>query len=109
MRLFLYGSLLDPAVLAARAGRQLRLAPAVLVGWRRVARASSRFPTLRRQRGARVEGAVTMAGGAALARLAAYEGPDYRLRRIAVRRARDDTVGTARVWIAPGGTRRSWP
>jgi len=41
-------------------------------------------------------------------RLAAYD----RLRRIAVRRVRDDTgreIGAAHVWIAPGGTRRSWP
>jgi len=112
MRLFLYGSLLDPALLAARAGRRIALTPAVLAGWQRAARPGSRFPTLCRARGGRVEGALATVDGAALRRLVAYEGLEYRLHRVAVRWRREDSgpaTGAAWAWIAPGGTRRRWP
>lgn len=106
VRLFLYGTLLDPATLAAFAGRALPGVPAVLPGWRRVALPGGRWPTLRRGRGS-VSGAVVSVGGAALARLAAYEGPAYRLTPVVVRTARGTMP--ARAWIAPGGTGRAWP
>ena len=43
-----------------------------------------RYPTLRRQRGGKVHGAVFLAPAAVLARLAAYEGAAYRLVRVVV-------------------------
>jgi hypothetical protein len=42
-----------------------------------------------------------------LARLAAYEGPSYRLTPVIVQTAHGHTA--ARAWIASGGTRRAWP
>jgi hypothetical protein len=51
MRLFLYGTLLDPDRLARFAGRRVPYTAAVLPGWRRVALPDGRFPTLRRGRG----------------------------------------------------------
>jgi hypothetical protein len=106
MRLFLYGTLLDPALREALAGCALPARPAVLRGWRRVALPGGRYPTLRRAR-AEVAGAVVEVGAAALARLSAYEGPLYRLTPVVVRSGRGNTA--AKAWIAPGGTRRPWP
>jgi gamma-glutamylcyclotransferase (GGCT)/AIG2-like uncharacterized protein YtfP len=106
MRLFLYGSLLAPAVLARRAGRPggFALNAAWLDGWRRVAIRGGRWPTLRRAR-AVVRGAVAEVDAAALRRLGAYEGPRYRLRRVTARGARD--ILPAFAWIAPEATRRA--
>ncbi len=106
MRLFLYGTLLDPDRLVRLAGRRVPRTPAVLQGWRRVALPGGRFPTLRRGRGS-VAGAVVAVDAAALAGLVAYEGPCYRLMRVVVRTARGNIV--AHAWIAPGGTLRDWP
>jgi gamma-glutamylcyclotransferase (GGCT)/AIG2-like uncharacterized protein YtfP len=106
MRLFLYGTLLDPALLARFAGRPIPLIPATLHGWRRVALPGGRYPTLRRMRGM-VIGAVATVDGRTLARLTAYEGPAYRLRPLIVSVARRKTV--AQAWIAPSGTRLDWP
>jgi gamma-glutamylcyclotransferase (GGCT)/AIG2-like uncharacterized protein YtfP len=105
MRLFLYGTLLNPDRLAAIAGDNVMLTPATLRGWRRVALPDGRYPTLRRGRGV-VEGAVTWVTGAALVRLEAYEGPSYRLTRVVVRTTRGSVV--AHAWIAFGGTSREW-
>jgi hypothetical protein len=55
MRLFLYGTLRDPDLLAALAGCAIPFTPARLRGWRRVALLDSGYPTLRRARGV-VEG-----------------------------------------------------
>jgi hypothetical protein len=44
MRLFLYGTLLDPALLDGIAGRAVALTPATLRGWRRVAWRDGRYP-----------------------------------------------------------------
>ncbi len=106
MRLFLYGTLLDPPLLAALAGRVVPLTPATLHGWRRVALRGSRYPTLRRGRET-VEGALATVDRRTLARLASYEGPSYRLISVIVRTARGNMA--AQAWIAPGGTRRRWP
>jgi len=109
MRLFLYGSLLDPDILAHRGGNP-RLGherqSATLSGWRRVCLVRTRWPTLRRGRGTQVEGIVVRAPAASLLRLAAYEGPSYRLIRVVVCTARGKTA--AGTWIAPGGTLRPW-
>jgi len=109
MRLFLYGTLLHPATLAARSGDPSlpkRCASAALPGWRRVALAHARWPTLRRDRTSVVAGAVVDASAAAAARLAAYEGNRYRLMPVVVTTAKGETP--ARTFIAPGGTRRPW-
>jgi hypothetical protein len=51
-------------------------------------------------------GALLDAPSRVLARLAAYEGPAYRLTRVVVQTANGNTV--AHTWIAPGATRREW-
>jgi gamma-glutamylcyclotransferase (GGCT)/AIG2-like uncharacterized protein YtfP len=109
MRIFLYGTLLDPKTLAARAGGSsllIRLIPAILPNWRRVRLRRARFPTLRRERRARTHGAVLTPSATVLARLSAYEGPRYRLRRVVVTTARGKIAAFA--WIAPGGTHSPW-
>src|SRR5690242_4645056 len=86
VRLFVYGTLLHPRRLAAHSGEPgLRPAPATLRGWRRVRFSGTPFPTLRRDPYASVSGAVIEAGAAALHRIAAYEGSQYRLVRVRVR------------------------
>ena len=108
MRLFLYGTLLDPRVLAAHGGGPgARLAPATLAGWRRVRLRRSAAPTLRRDPGARVSGALLEAGAVAVGRLAAYEGPQYRMVRVRVQT--EQGTQPAFAWVAPGGSRRPWP
>jgi len=107
MRLFLYGTLLDPVTLAARSGDPglpARCQNAKLRGWRRVAQTGTPWPTLRRQADGVVVGKLVIAGAAARRRLAAYEGPTYRLRRVVV-----EPRIQAWTWIAPGGTHRPWP
>ncbi|WP_162530612.1 gamma-glutamylcyclotransferase family protein [Rhodovastum atsumiense] len=106
MRLFLYGTLVDPRRLAGFAGRALPRLPARLPGWRRVALPGGRWPSLRRGPG-EVEGVVVTVDAATLRRLTAYEGPAYRLVRLWVRTARGGLPAYA--WIAPGTTRRPWP
>jgi gamma-glutamylcyclotransferase (GGCT)/AIG2-like uncharacterized protein YtfP len=108
-RLFLYGTLLDPATLASCGGHAalpLRHAPATLHGWRRVAARGGRYPTLRRDRAGVVHGAVLAASARVFARLAAYEGPVYRLVRVVVWTGKAKTA--AHAWVAPGATRRPW-
>jgi gamma-glutamylcyclotransferase (GGCT)/AIG2-like uncharacterized protein YtfP len=109
LRLFFYGTLLEPGTLAAwggHAGLPARLVPATLSGWRRVALRDGRYPTLRRHRAGVVCGAVLTVPVRALARLAAYEGAPYRLTRVVVQTPNGKTA--ARAWIAPGGTRCPW-
>ena len=107
MRLFLYGTLLDPARLAACAGPGLRPVAAVLRGYRRVGLRFTPYPTLTRAWRGRVEGAVVDVTAPGVRRLMAYEGPRYRLLRVAVRSVRGNTVAFA--WIAAAATRRPWP
>jgi gamma-glutamylcyclotransferase (GGCT)/AIG2-like uncharacterized protein YtfP len=109
MRLFIYGTLLHPLTLAEQSGDPslpVRCVVAGLRGWRRVALPGVPWPTLRRERGAVVDGAVVDVSAAAAARLAAYEGETYRLTPVVVSTANGKTA--ARTWIAPGGTRRPW-
>jgi hypothetical protein len=61
---------------------------------------------LRRHRGGHVRGVIVTPPARALARLAAYEGPRYRLTRIVVQTTNGKTA--AKSWIAPAGTRRKW-
>ena len=89
MRFFFYGTLLDPDVTALVLRRRLppsAFQPAVLSGYVRRRAAGKSYPVLRRERGGRVTGAVV--GGltaADAARLAAYEGPNYRIAALPVR------------------------
>jgi len=109
MRLFLYGTLLDPVALARYSGDPAaprRSVAARLSGWRRVALPDARWPTLRRCRGSVVPGTVVDVDAAAARRLTAYEGAAYRLMPVVVATANGNTA--AKVWIAPGGTRRPW-
>lgn len=106
MRLFLYGTLLDPATLATRGGEPAlpkRCRHAVLRGWRRVSLARTPWPTLRRCPGGVVVGKVVIAGGNVLRRLTAYEGPAYRLRLVVV-----EPRIPAWTWIAAGATHQPW-
>ena len=102
--LFLYGTLLDPRILAAQSGlrglsRSAR--PARLAGWARVTLRGTPYPTLFRQAGAETTGAVVRVGPQALRRLAAYEGPSYRLVPVRVAMAGRGQARRARAWVAP--------
>lgn len=109
MRIFVYGTLLDPGVLARRAGDPrlaARLIPALLPGFRRTGLRHSRFPTLRRDPAHVTDGATVEITAAGLGRLSAYEGPRYRLSHKRVGTPRGPL--RARVWIAAGATRKDW-
>ncbi|NMJ40282.1 gamma-glutamylcyclotransferase [Roseomonas sp. JC162] len=113
MILFLYGTLLDPTVLARMSGERAlarRLRPARLAGWRRVFLRGTLCPTLVEDAAAAVEGAVLRAGPAALARLSDYEGSAYALTPLTVATARGPV--RAQAWIAPpwrAEADRDWP
>jgi hypothetical protein len=78
MRFFFYGTLLDPEVRAAVAGRPVEVAPATLSGWRRLRAPRKTYPVLVRDPAGRVEGAITrQLEAAVIARLRAYEGQGY--------------------------------
>ncbi len=107
--LFLYGTLLDPAVLARFGGRRRDAEPGWAIGQRRVAFRATAFPTLLPGPG-RVAGLVLRPAPAVLARLSAYEGPCYRLHplRIVTRRG----PLWARAWLVPrrmADPARPWP
>lgn len=106
MRLFLYGTLLRPSLIARFAGRRVAMTPAGLQGWRRVRLRGTPYPTLRHAPG-QVAGAVIDADAATLRRLSAYEGVRYRLQPVTVRTARGPM--TAHAWIADATTLRPWP
>jgi gamma-glutamylcyclotransferase (GGCT)/AIG2-like uncharacterized protein YtfP len=111
--LFVYGTLLDPAVLVRVTGDASlarRLRPACLAGWRRVLLRGTPYPTLVPQTGATVEGAVLRVSAAARARLSAYEGSAYALTPVNVSTDRGGLRAMA--WIAPpwrADVRRDWP
>ncbi len=112
MRVFLYGSLMDPAVFARVAGTATPLEaarPALLEGWRRVTLRGTPFPALIRDAGSAVDGLVAEIPPALLPALHAYEGALYRFvplrvqcegRRLAVRAwiARPDQADARRSW-----------
>jgi hypothetical protein len=88
VRLFFYGTLLDPDVQSLVLGRALGtsdLIPAVLRHFRCVYIAGRTYPMVLPHRGGAVKGAVAMRlSRDDLARIAHYEGSDYRLERYAV-------------------------
>jgi hypothetical protein len=98
---FLYGTLLDPAIFARFAGRRplRRALPAELAGWRRVTLRGTPYPTLLRAPGGLVRGLLLprLAAGS-FARLSAYEGASYALRPVCVATPRGPR--RARAWVA---------
>jgi hypothetical protein len=88
--LFVYGTLIDPATRAAVFAAPLRVVagtPARLAGFRRVVGRGRRYPVLIRSRVAVTDGLlIPRVGGRAWRRLIAYEGAEYRLARVRVRR-----------------------
>ncbi len=96
MRVFFYGTMMDPdvrrLVLGDRAA-ELEIRPALLPGFRRVAAARGDYPMLLRRAASRVGGQLADGlGQADLQRLMHFEGPDYLPSREAV--------------IGPSGERR---
>ncbi len=106
VRLFVYGTLLDPSLVMRVTGQPARLVPASLGGYRRVRLRGTPYPTLRRARDA-VAGALLSANAASFRRLHAYEGPRYRLTR--VRPIAGGKAVNALAWIAPDATNHPWP
>jgi gamma-glutamylcyclotransferase (GGCT)/AIG2-like uncharacterized protein YtfP len=106
MRVFVYGTLRDPALVARLVGRPIAPRPASLPGWRRMRLAHSPYPTLVRGRGS-VDGALIELDPVALRRLSAYEGPRYRLVPVTPRLA--GATVRAFAWIARGAIGRAWP
>ena len=86
---FFYGTLLDPDVMALVIGRRLppsAFVPAILPGHARRRAKGASYPVVVRDAADRVRGVVV--GGLTsrdVARLAAYEGPGYRIARLKVR------------------------
>ena len=105
--LFLYGTLLRPAVLRRFGGQPRRLRPARAEGWLRVGLRGTPYPTLLRGAGT-VAGALLRVPPAVLARLHAYEGPPYRL--VPLRVAGAPGPCWARAWVAPPwrAARQAW-
>lgn len=105
MDVFFYGTLMDAEVRRLALGREaaaLRLEPARLPGYRRMAKLRSSAPVIVRRRGAAVDGLLARGlGPAALARLCHFEGRQYRLmpRRV---RLSDGRAVTAMVYLGAG-------
>jgi len=103
MRLFFYGTLLDADVQALVLGRSLpsdALTPAELRHFRRVYIAGRLYPMVLPHRGGAVAGAYTATlSKDELARIATYEGGDYRLERRTVYPKEEEGATTAPVTV----------
>jgi len=87
--LFVFGTLLDPAIRAAVMGKASPGRPAVLHGFERRRVVGAEYPALRRRIGGRVRGLLLPAPDApTLARLDAHEGEEYVRRAIWVEAGR---------------------
>ena len=108
MRLFLYGTLVDPVALGPCAGTPLRQkpCPATLRGFTRVQLRHAPYPTLRRARGAVIGGVVIEVDAAMLAHIKAYESVRYRL--ILIRVAIGNRSVMARCFIGDAASRVPW-
>src|SRR5258708_38441673 len=111
---FLYGRLLDADVraLVIGAGAPAEPEPATLVGWRRIAHPRATSPMLvPAAADAAVEGAIARdLAPDTVSRLVVYEGPDYRIAAVEVRRAGGGTIA-AEVFVPAGrfvGAGRTW-
>ncbi|MCU4159203.1 gamma-glutamylcyclotransferase [Acidiphilium sp. AL] len=108
MRLFFYGTLTDPAALGPCAGKPLKIVPqaARLEGRARVRLRLASYPTLRRARGAVIDGVVIEVDAAMLAHLKAYESVRYRL--ILIRVAIGSRRCMAHCFIGDAASRVPW-
>lgn len=105
LRLFVYGTLLQPSLVTRLTGQPAMMQPASLDGFVRVPLPGTPYLTLVRGRGT-VHGALVIADSQAFRRLHAYEGRRYRLRRVRPRVAGSRRTVHALAWIAPGATRQ---
>lgn len=103
---FFFGTLMDDEVLGVvlgRAPQTLRAEPARLDGYRRLRVSGEAYPTLRPAAGAVCDGRLVWDLTAReVARVAFYEGEDYRLRELPVSRS-DGTVQRALVFAGDQG------
>jgi gamma-glutamylcyclotransferase (GGCT)/AIG2-like uncharacterized protein YtfP len=113
MRLFLYGTLADPAALGRCAGKPLRagptlasMVPATLPGFTRVRLRGARYPTLRRAAGHQVQGVIVRVSADMLVRLQAYESCRYRQVTLRLRTAGGQV--RARCFLGDAATRVPW-
>ncbi len=108
MKIFLYGTLIDPAGLGFCAGRPHRAAPvpAVLPHYRRVWLRGARYPTLRRARGHAVHGVIMRVNADMLVRLQAYESGRYQ--RVRVRLQTPRGPERAICFMGDAATRKDW-
>ncbi len=108
MRLFLYGTLADPAALGRCAGKPLRggSMPATLPGFTRVRLRGARYPTLRRAAGHQVHGVIVRVSADMLVRLQAYES--YRYRQVTLRLQTPGGQVRARCFLGDAATRVPW-
>jgi hypothetical protein len=113
MQVFLYGSLMDPAVFGRVTGTAAPLAgarPGLLAGWRRVFLRGTPFPTLVRDRAGVVDGLLAEIPPRLMPALHAYEGALYRF--LPVRVLSDGAMQAARAWVARfdrADASRPWP
>ncbi len=108
MKIFLYGTLADPAGFSRCAGRPAfhHPIPAVLQGYRRVLLRSTRYPTLRRAPRDAVQGVIMRINADMLTRLQNYESARYR--RIPVRLQTPHGPARAVCFMGDAPTRVSW-
>lgn len=106
MKLFFFGTLMDPDIRAIVLGRDFdpdRIQPAIVQGFRRVFVAGRHYPMLLRHALGWVEGTlVTGVDAQALHRLQVYEGWEYALRPIQVQTKAGHKV-MAHVFMCPPG------
>ncbi len=114
MRLFFFGTLMDPEVRAIVMGRQLpadAVEPAVVQGFRRVFVAGRHYPMLLAHASGWVDGTLVSGLDAeTVHRLQVYEGWEYTLTPLRVRTASGQTV-LAQVFMCPphvAADRRPW-
>jgi gamma-glutamylcyclotransferase (GGCT)/AIG2-like uncharacterized protein YtfP len=108
MKLFLYGTLTDPAGFGYCAGKPLRAqpVPAVLPNYRRVLLRGARYPTLRRARGHAVHGVIMRVNADMLVRLQNYESARYQRVKLRLHTQRGPERAICFVGDAP--TRVAW-
>jgi len=108
MKLFLYGTLVDPAGFGYCAGQPLRTPPlpAVLPHYRRVLLRGARYPTLRRAPGQAVQGVIMRVNADMLVRLQNYESGRYQ--RVRVRLLTQRGPQRAICFMGDAATRKDW-
>jgi len=89
MRLFVYGTLLDPDLRADVVGRPVAGVPAILRGWRRHAARGRPYPMILPDADGAVTGLILDLDPAAAARIHGYEGGEYLRRAVTAERLAD--------------------